>query len=98
MRMSDLTGKRLDYWVYALLHERHLAQLSGGTVPFSTDWRWGGPLLEKYEIVYDFYAYGVAARIGTGPRICGDTILEACMRALVHSVYGSDVDNPVSIE
>lgn len=104
MKVSELSGAKLDYWVYRALHGKHLADFTGGTVPFSTDGRWGMPIIEHEGITIEPNPYGLklwAACSGPGPRDAepfwiwkdGATPLIAAMRCFIASKFGEEVPN-----
>jgi len=96
MKVSELEGALLDYWVYRALHGKHLADFTGGTVPYSSDWRWGGPIIDACKMdVRNWNKDGPDESIeatmwSNGVYIgqFGKTRLIAAMRCFVASEYG----------
>lgn len=124
MKISDLTGDWLDYWVAkAEGHEVDPPLTPGQPWPqreelgrkyepnccrFSTDWQFGGPLIERERICilqYDDVPGYAVAHIGAdvaGGAIVdsrafaeGPTVLVAAMRAFLISKFGEAVPEKV---
>lgn len=98
MRVAELSGAKLDYWVYRALHGKHLADLTGGTVPFSTNWRWGGPIIDLEGIGVGPDSIGPWKAWKESPDntpkvYIGETALIAAMRRFVALNFGPEVSN-----
>ncbi|MDP9893238.1 hypothetical protein J2W32_001460 [Variovorax boronicumulans] len=106
MNTADLSGAELDYWTARADHkrplissqgERHVCLVDGLPYAPSSDWRQGGPYIEREKImlawVNDHWIAGVCAHLeGEKGRICkGPTALIAAMRALVQAKFGDSV-------
>jgi hypothetical protein len=107
MKVAELTGAKLDYWVYHALNGKHLADFTGGTVPYSSDWAWGGPIIEREEIEINVSEHRLYAPDGKTlwaadwypkkgkQQDChsqkGSSALEAAMRCYVASEFGEEV-------
>jgi Protein of unknown function (DUF2591) len=96
MKTSELTGVGLDYAVARCECDegwlsRHLHLLD--TMPYSTDWGHGGPIIEreKFDIECRFYW---AARLHGHSWSTGPTPLIAAMRCFVDSQIGKEIDIP----
>lgn len=115
MKVSDLVGAQLDYWVGKA--EFGVSRIrNGADAPFvevrpkwrfqsqwqafspSTDWRDGGPIIERERI-------GVMPRSGLwaawpsdgmDATAVGDTVLVAAMRAFVISKLGENVEDLIN--
>ncbi|MEY4951602.1 MAG: hypothetical protein RL299_26 [Pseudomonadota bacterium] len=92
MKTSDLIDQALDWAVTRIQHPEYPADV---TVEYSTEWEYGGPIIERERTEFDFnedtqmfHAYdGVFS--GVGP-----THLVAAMRCFVASKLGDEVDIP----
>jgi hypothetical protein len=102
MKVSELTGAQLDYWVArAEGHEVNewcelldVREPGGAPMDYhpSTDWAQVGPLIEKYGMYLDVGG-DWEARCMTSPSYArGDTPLQAICRAVVRAAFGDDVD------
>lgn len=123
MKVSELSGVDLDYWVAQA--EGHRVRVAGDLVVFyeggddsglkerrgpifspSTDWRDGGPIIEREGIVLLNYSYergtscafliGADSYIdvhGSDPESAGPTHLIAAMRAYVTLKFGEEVQS-----
>lgn len=91
-------GEHVKLWVY----EDHVAGRT--THPFSTDWAWGGPIIERERIELLIFATGWEAQMIHGDNyridqcegdgISGPTPLIAAMRCYVASKLGAEVEVP----
>lgn len=100
MKVSELAGAKLDYWVGKALMKSNIEITTQGIPwPYSTEWKHGGPIIERmtcdlfsisrdYGRMLDWYC-----GIFRGQRVVydGATPLIAAMRAYVASVYGDEV-------
>lgn len=93
MKVKDLEGAALD-WAVGVAHE------DGGLSPvaYSTDWQFGGPIIERewIELVHDGNTWEAIGR-GFGedaPEGFGPTPLIAAMRCYVASKLGNEVEVP----
>lgn len=97
MKTSELTGLALD-WAVAKCHfvkGTAPSLIKSEVRPYSTDWAFGGPIIEREKITWD----GMAARIFVPERNCsicvyGPTPLIAAMRCYVASKLGDEVELP----
>lgn len=103
MKVSELTGAMLDYWVArAEGFTESFAQHRPHWVPYSWKWEYGGPIIEREKISVNHQktAHGQDAgwtAKATAYWLPGDgpTPLIAAMRAFVASKFGEEVaDNP----
>ena len=111
MKVADLTGEQLDYWVARA--EGMDPAAASFVVPahaYSTEWAYGGPIIEREEIAIEPRCWGkgdqwVANRQtnlydpGFSDEECpwtGPTPLIAAMRAHVASVFGAEVPDEES--
>ena len=117
MKTSELSGAALDWAVqdaeYRSMQERgeyiklwvleaHQQGLS--TPPWSTDWQWGGPIIEregielKRSLVTPFVWWAAFAFRASRAHCCGPTPLIAGMRCFVASKLGDEVEVPKELE
>jgi hypothetical protein len=107
MKVAELEGELLDYWVakieYADGFDTTLKDWIGRSVPFSRDWKWGGPIIEREKIGITYGAAGDvwhAMALAEGVlsikwHLTGPTPPIAAMRAYVASKLGPEVpDTP----
>jgi len=80
-----------------------VSTLSAYTFNPSSEWAHGGPLIEKYEVIYRHHVSCVEACCMTGEigvnrkraaPMKGSTLLEAACRSIVKLKLGSDVEIP----
>jgi hypothetical protein len=106
MKVSELTGALLDYWVARAegwvfdqdddmwrTADGRAQQLKGHWTP-STYWAQGGPIIERERMSLDGETRHAAIRVGNGAQwqsAYGETLLVAAMRAYVASRFGDDV-------
>ncbi|MDE1182325.1 phage protein NinX family protein [Paraburkholderia sp.] len=103
MQVEHLQGKWLDFWVARVVGD-------GASLPYSTDWAGGGPLIDRHHINLQYFEnYEMdsrmlvnewGARITTfdyppSKRYYGATALIAAMRCLVATEFGEDVPEGV---
>lgn len=123
MKVSELDGAELDYWVARAeglpLSSEWNARVGPGILVGvgagdlnafspSTDWRDGGPIIEKAEIGVQYWyededdpddyiqtwlASIRNADLSEGPQFAGQSPLVAAMRAYVASKFGTHVDD-----
>lgn len=107
MKVSELTGALLDYWVACA--EGHTVDPDGdlldvrtnGGAPMpyhpSTDWTQGGPLIEKwvYQLIEcENGKWGADPKIdspGMYAMVEGDAPLQAICRAVVRAAFGEEI-------
>lgn len=111
MKTSELIGAELDLWVlrgFGRVGEIHhglciqmTMGLPLGPAPCSTDWQWGGPIIENECI--ELVTFGNPTQWSANPSFmfngCSDyehihvgpTPLIAAMRAFVHEKFGDEV-------
>lgn len=97
MRVAELEGALLDYWVAkaeGLIVDgiRHGGVVIGTTPDRyvyhpSTNWAHGGPIIERNLPAIGWNGYGLSFK----PSINGSTPLIAAMRSYVASKYGDEV-------
>lgn len=101
MKVSELTGAKLDYWVakaegiegYVTIdrffqnHPTHAILYSP-----STNWSQGGPLVQSKRITLEYMGGGEYDAFIEDPRKMqrGKTALQAAMRCFVASAYGEE--------
>jgi hypothetical protein len=89
VKTSELQGAALD-WAVGYCED---TLLDSTPYAYSTDWAWGGPIIEREEI--DLYQSGCwAAEMAVTHRQEGPTPLVAAMRCYVGSVMGNEVEVP----
>jgi hypothetical protein len=92
--VSELTGLALDWAVEKCEHIWDQAN----PAPFSSDWRLGGPIIERELISTDWDNDCWNASVGDfGGYSSGPTALVAAMRCRVASKLGSTVDIPAEL-
>lgn len=90
---------------HCILHEsRHTGDFFYSP---STDWRTGGPIIDREQIIYRHHAGGIyeackmTGEIGVNRKRVGTqhgrTLLEAAMRAYVASKYGASVPDDFGV-
>lgn len=100
IQTKDLQGQALD-WAVGVAHE------DGGLSPvaYSTDWQFGGPIIEREKIEWQWlpapdkaHQYGARKPSlgGLNRTFCmdGPTVLIAAMRCYVASKLGDEVQVP----
>jgi len=119
MKTSELIGAELDYWV-AKADKQDSPEIRGtqcyivGNLPLtlmpyrpSTNWQQGGPLIEKYYVVFWHFDHGLGPwhaiasedaehfkeRDDDDQISSGETPLIAAMRCIVASKFGDEVDD-----
>jgi hypothetical protein len=94
MKVQDLSGAELDYWVAKATGM--LRSMSGkrefrlGEFSPSTEWQHGGPIIERKKISLDYYSD--SGRWCENNSFFAETPLTAAMRAFVASKFGEEVD------
>lgn len=94
MRVCNLRGAKLDYWVRKTLFVSGDILLPEGVWSPSTNWAEGGRLLDRERISVVWQGAMWRAHNEKGDSAYGDTMLEAGMRCIVASRYGSEVEVP----
>jgi len=104
----NATNSRDDVFSAADLLERSGATVllwhGPGPLPFSTDWRYGGPIIEREQIMlkpfisrWEAFAVGpdrIVERLSADGSSGGPTALVAAMRAFVTARFGAEVELP----
>jgi hypothetical protein len=98
MKTSELTGAALD-WAVGKCED---TLLDSTMYQYSTDWAWGGPIIEREKIEWQWlprsnqYGARKPSLGGLNRTFCmdGPTILVAAMRCYVASRLGDEVDVP----
>lgn len=112
MKTSELTGAALDWVVSAIVENRRKFPIWIDGKPqsyaaYSTDWAYGGPIIEREEIGLWAYSldedgnpsFGWYAELPSGGGLRdGETPLIAAMRCYVASKLGDDVELPKELE
>ena len=98
IKTSDLNGAALN-WAAAKCED---TLLDSTLYAYSTDWAWGGPIIEKYEIDLKLVAEGEwqASNVFDDMafhRYFGPTPLIAAMRCYVASRLGDEVEVPKEV-
>lgn len=106
MRVAELEGELLDYWVAKaeelVIDGIRLGGVVIGITPDryvyhpSTNWAHGGPIVERERISINYdasgrYSQGWRAFSKNMPIMLGDTPLIAAMRCYVATKYGDEV-------
>jgi hypothetical protein len=99
MKVAELEGALLDYWVAQAKGDTHVKLRDDMWFRPSSDWAQGGPIIERDGISLLQIAEGKwSANSVDWPSLgdrddphIGETPLVAAMRAFVASVYGLDV-------
>ena len=108
IKTSELIGPALDWAVQEIEYQRMVAEgehvkqwalddhRAGASInPYSTDWLWGAPILERENIsIYRMTSDWSAAYNPSGATQDGPTPLIAVMRCYVSSCLGSEVEVP----
>lgn len=106
IKTQNLTGRALDWAVAEAYYQKSpplkshffvLHKHGKMTYPYSTAWDWGGPIIEREEVLFTrtndgemYHAWIVRLNASaTGP-----THLTAAMRCFVESRLGDEVDVP----
>lgn len=96
MKVSELEGANLDYWVckaYGRPYSASGSPIGPPTYSPSTDWSQGGPIIEREKMDIGLHENGkdwVAVRERWKWNV-GPTPLIAAMRCLVASKFGEEV-------
>ncbi|WP_321820827.1 MULTISPECIES: phage protein NinX family protein [unclassified Burkholderia] len=111
MKVSEMSGDLLDYWVAraeGMDHETALFAVSAHA--YSTEWVYGGPIIERERFVIDghtlrrggFSARHVTEKVSAKRNVryvshygFGPTVLIAAMRAFVAAKFGKEVPDAV---
>jgi hypothetical protein len=89
IKPGELNGPALN-WAVGYCED---TLLDSTPYAYSTDWAWGGPIIEREGI--DLYQSGSwAAEMGGTHRQEGPTPLVAAMRCYVGSVMGNEMEVP----
>ena len=98
VKTNSLTGAALD-WAVSLCEETEQPKEKDQRIKYSTDWLWGGPIIEKEGLwprKYDTNLW--TARLESEEYwtagIDGPTPLIAAMRCYVSSKLGDEVEIP----
>ena len=108
IKTGELTGPALDWAVQEIEYQRMVAEgehvkqwalddhRAGASInPYSTDWLWGGPIIEREGIsVYRMTSDWSAAYNPSGATQDGPTPLIAVMRCYVSNRLGNKVEVP----
>ena len=108
IKTGELTGPALDWAAQEIEYQRMVAEgehikqwalddhRAGASIsPYSTDWLWGGQILEREGIsIYRMTSDWSAAYIPSGAAQDGPTPLIAAMRCLVAAKLGDEVEVP----
>lgn len=109
-KTSELTGQELDRAVHFLLHPNEPIKDGCTAPPYSSDWCFGGPIIERERIQLSFeeecawYSFPASpawiAMIGEGcdarSSISPDALV-AAMRCYVASTLGDEIELPSSL-
>ncbi|HUG56773.1 MAG TPA: phage protein NinX family protein [Candidimonas sp.] len=97
MKVSELTGAELDYWVGKIEKDIQNCPFLTFRKPYSTEWEFGGPIIERERIELTNYNGIHNGKLSTKWRAnnCRQfdhpLPLVAAMRAYVASKYGEEV-------
>lgn len=106
IKTSELTGAALD-WIVSIYEETEPPQETDQRIKYSSDWLWGGPIIEGESMQVFNYAesspnepwfveknhFGRHHKAGRS-YASGPTILIAAMRCYVSVKLGDEVDIP----
>lgn len=117
VKTAGLTGPALDWAVETIeiarmradgerVKQWWVAANQADPRPYSTDWIWGGPIIEQEKIEFKFHdviVSGIWYRDGIGGDECqykctGPTPLVAAMRCFVASKLGDEVEMPEDLK
>lgn len=92
IKINELTGTALD-WLVAKCED---TLLDSTLYQYSTDWAWGGPIIEREEIAVGkgWEQWAAFNDADTEDGVLGPTPLVAAMRCYVGSVIGNEVEVP----
>ena len=100
MKTSDLTGAALDRAVTRANYEINFEFVWRSCrvdCNYSSDWRQGGPIIEREKITLEWTGEDWMAYIWHDAEFFGPTPLIAAMRCYVASKLGEDVETPQDI-
>jgi hypothetical protein len=96
MKVAELTGALLDYWVARAEGMTHdAATFAVPAHAYSTEWAYGGPILG--QLINQGYIFmrtdvlGPVRCLNAFGAMDGSTALESAMRAFVHGRFGAEV-------
>ena len=108
MRVAELEGLDLDYWVFRAEHPETRwtrSDWESQSIPYSLSWQWGGPIIERERIMIVPAGYNGDPEHEwmagdeecwtkfRQPRWRGPTPLVAAMRAFVSRKFGDEVED-----
>ena len=103
-KTSELTGQELDRAVHFLLHPNEPIKDGCTAPPYSSDWCFGGPIIEREEIFLAKSILGgwtgsiyVKAKDYNCIMHAAPTPLIAAMRVYVASTLGDEIELPSSL-
>ena len=91
MRVIELSGAQLDWAVTQIEHPEYSECV---TVEYSSEWDYGGPIIERERIELEWSGSEWWARIWADNDFKGSTPLIAAMRCYVASKLGEEVELP----
>jgi len=94
IKTSELTGQKLDLIVHDLLHPDEPIKEGCTAPPYSSDWSFGGPIIER-EYMYLEYSgiwRSYCTQNGNSFMSVGETPLIAAMLCFVESKLGEEID------
>lgn len=104
MKISELTGIALNNTVHQLVHPDEPIKEGCTAPPYSADWAFGGPIIEREIVSIDKEEGGKrwAAYAWRSDRdlqkAIGPTPLIAAMRCFVASKLGDDIEVPLELK
>ena len=100
MKVSELEGAKLDYWVAKTEGKEPRIGANGECYTFdgkyspSKDWSQGGPIIERERMSFGHMGDGKYEALIYASRVCsGDTMLIAAMRCYVNYKFGDEVSD-----
>lgn len=97
MKTSELTNAALDRAVGVALQLPASYWNEGKCAAFSTDWAFGGPIIEREKITISDYKNMWVAGYNSCPLSIGPTPLIAAMRCFIASRLGGEVEIPAEL-
>ncbi len=98
MKTNELTGPALDWAVHMVLNPDEHIKPGCSAPPYSSDWLWGGPIIEEEGIsvwVFDDVTWKAENPFAGAECVYeGPTPLVAAMRCYVASKLGDTIEIP----
>lgn len=97
IKTSELTGAALDWAVTHLEHPEYHAKDKLGTVEYSAEWDYVGPIIEREKITLEWTGEDWMGYIWHDREFFGPTPLIAAMRCYVSTRLGDEVEMPEEV-